>query len=57
MEARGYVGGKGRTKFVTFDSRASDWIAVAFTALLWIAAMRLPWAAWEYALFGVSWQP
>ena len=57
MEARGYVGGKGRTKFVTFTSHASDWIVVALTALLWIAAMRLPWAAWEFALLGIRWQP
>ncbi len=57
MEARAYIGGKGRTKFVTFTSRVSDWVVVALTALLWIAAMRLPWAAWENALFGIHWQP
>lgn len=40
MEARGYVGGKGRSKYVQFHSRPLDWIVVAATAALWLAAWR-----------------
>ncbi len=43
MEARGYVGGQGRTKFVQFHSRWSDWAAVAACAALWLVVWRLPW--------------
>lgn len=43
MEARGYVGRKGRTKYVRFQSRWSDWAAVAIATLIWLAAWQLPW--------------
>lgn len=43
MEARGYVGGKGRTKFVRFASRWTDWAAVAATVTVWLVAWRIPW--------------
>jgi energy-coupling factor transport system permease protein len=43
MEARGYVGGKGRTKFVRFAGRWTDWAAVAATAAIWLAVWRIPW--------------
>lgn len=43
MEARGYVGGKGRSKFVHFTSHWTDWAAVAGTATVWLLAWRAPW--------------
>jgi energy-coupling factor transport system permease protein len=46
MEARGYVGSKGRSKYVRFQSRWQDWAAVAFCVLVWLAAWRLPWQQW-----------
>jgi energy-coupling factor transport system permease protein len=46
MEARGYVGGKGRTKFVQFESHWQDWVALGFCLLLWLGAWLLPWSQW-----------
>lgn len=45
MEARCYIGGKGRTKFVEFHSRPLDWL-VGFTALgVFLGAWLIPWPA------------
>ncbi len=43
MESRGYLGGKGRTKFVRFHSGLGDWAALALAAAVWLAAWRVPW--------------
>lgn len=43
MEARGYVGGKGRTRFVRFAGRWPDWAAVAVTVAVWLVVWRVPW--------------
>ena len=43
MESRCYIGGKGRTKFVQFQSRPLDWIAVFGAAVVCLAAWLLPW--------------
>lgn len=40
MEARGYVGSKGRTRYVQFHSRPLDWIVVVAAVGLWLAAWR-----------------
>lgn len=40
MEARGYVGGKGRSHFVRLRMRRADWLALAAAALL---ALMLLW--------------
>ena len=50
MESRGYVGSKGRTKYVQFQSTVWDWLVVAGAVLLFLAAWRLPWAAWSARL-------
>lgn len=43
MEARCYVSGKGRTRFVQFQSRPLDWI-VGFCALaVFLGAWLIPW--------------
>ncbi|HRW46849.1 MAG: energy-coupling factor transporter transmembrane protein EcfT [Caldilinea sp.] len=43
MEARSYVGGKGRTKFVELHFGAADWVAIALSLLVWLAVWLLPW--------------
>jgi energy-coupling factor transport system permease protein len=45
MEARSYVGGKGRTKFVEFHSTPVDWLVVLGTAAIFLGAWLLPWPA------------
>lgn len=40
MEARGYLGSKGRSRFVQFHSTPWDWIIVAAAFVLWLAAWR-----------------
>lgn len=52
MEARGYVGRKGRTRYVHFQARPLDWAAVAFCVAVWLAAWLLPWRAWVDGLLG-----
>lgn len=41
MEARGYMGGKGRTRFVQFRSTQADWIAVSVTVLIYLGSLYL----------------
>jgi len=53
MEARGYIGSKGRTRYVHFQSRWQDWGAVLFCLLVWIATWRLPWQAWAERLLSI----
>ena len=43
MEARSYVGGKGRTKFVELHFRAADWVAILLSLAVWLAVWLLPW--------------
>ena len=43
MEARSYVGGKGRTKFVELHFRAVDWVAILLSLAVWLAVWLLPW--------------
>jgi energy-coupling factor transport system permease protein len=43
MEARGYVGGKGRTRYVRFHSRWSDWAALGLLVALWLLIWFTPW--------------
>jgi energy-coupling factor transport system permease protein len=44
MEARCYVGGKGRTSFLEFESRPSDWAALVVVALFSLAVLFYPFA-------------
>lgn len=46
MEARCYLGSKGRTKYVQFHSRPIDWIVTAAAILIFVAAWRVPWEYW-----------
>jgi energy-coupling factor transport system permease protein len=46
MEARCYLGSKGRTKYVQFHSRPIDWIVTAAALSIFVAAWRLPWEYW-----------
>ncbi len=43
MEARSYLGGKGRTKFVELHFTALDMVVIAGSFLLWMAMWWLPW--------------
>jgi len=45
MEARCYVGGKGRTKFVQFHSRPLDWLVGVCTLAVFMGAWLIPWPA------------
>ncbi|MBI4790187.1 MAG: energy-coupling factor transporter transmembrane protein EcfT [Chloroflexi bacterium] len=42
MEARCYVGGKGRTHFIEFKARPSDWVAVVFVVLFSVGILLFP---------------
>lgn len=44
MEARCYVGGKGRTRFIEFKSKPSDFIALAVTLVLAIGILVYPFS-------------
>lgn len=43
MEARGYVGSKGRSKYVRFRSRWTDWAALGSVLALWALVWWIPW--------------
>lgn len=43
MEARSYVGGKGRTKFVELHFGMSDLVAIGLSLAVWLAVWLLPW--------------
>ncbi len=43
MEARSYVGGKGRTKFVELHLDIASWVAIGLSLAVWLAAWLLPW--------------
>lgn len=43
MEARCYIGGRGRTKFVQLHMRPADWGVIGFTLAIWLAIAFLPW--------------
>ncbi len=45
MEARCYVSGAGRTKFVVLKSRASDYLAIAGAFIFMLVMIFLPWPA------------
>lgn len=44
MEARCYVGGKGRTHFVEFKAKSTDWLALGAMSLAVIAILFFPFA-------------
>jgi len=43
MEARGYLGRKGRSKFVELRLQRIDWLALLVCLALWLLIWRLPW--------------
>ncbi len=43
MEARSYVGGKGRTKFVELHFGVTDLVAIGLSLAVWLAVWLLPW--------------
>jgi len=43
MEARSYVGGKGRTKFVELHLGGTGWAAILLCLAVWLAVWLLPW--------------
>lgn len=43
MEARGYVGGANRTRFVQFKATALDYVVVFLAAALAVVVARIPW--------------
>lgn len=43
MEARGYLGRKGRSKFVELQMQRVDWLALLLCLALWLSIWRLPW--------------
>lgn len=45
MEARGYVGGKGRTKFIELHSSMLDYVVVVAMLLFCLGLILLPWPA------------
>ncbi len=54
MEARCYVGGDRRTKFIVLRSRWSDWAVAAVTAAICLAVVLLPWPALRDVLAGLG---
>jgi energy-coupling factor transport system permease protein len=54
MEARAYVGGKGRSTFVRFRSTLSDWLLLGICVALWLVLWLLPWADWSWAQLGLA---
>ncbi|MGC8875445.1 MAG: energy-coupling factor transporter transmembrane component T family protein, partial [Chloroflexia bacterium] len=51
MEARGYVGGRGRSHFVRLRMRPRDWLALATAAGIALALLRLDLRPLEQAIF------
>jgi energy-coupling factor transport system permease protein len=45
MEARCYMGGKGRTKFVQFHSKPLDWVVGLGALAIFLGAWLIPWPA------------
>jgi len=43
MEARSYVGSKGRTKFVELHFGAADWAVLLLSLAVWLSVWLLPW--------------
>lgn len=43
MEARGYLGRKGRSKFVELRFQAMDWFAILLCLVVWLLIWQLPW--------------
>ncbi len=43
MEARCYIGGDGRTKFIQLHSRTRDYAVMAGAALFFVVMTRIPW--------------
>ena len=56
MEARCYVSGAGRTKFVVLKSSTSDYLAVAGAFIFMLVMIFIPWPAIRTvaALFGFN---
>ena len=52
MEARGYVSGEGRTKFIELESRMIDFAVVAVTFLFMLIMMFYQWPAVKEILAG-----
>ena len=42
MEARGYTGGQGRTRYVRLHARWTDWAALLFVAVVVAGLLGLP---------------
>lgn len=55
MEARCYVGGDRRTKFVLLKSSWRDWAVPAAAAVYCAAAVLLPWPHLRAVLAGLGW--
>jgi energy-coupling factor transport system permease protein len=57
MEARCYIGGDGRTKFIILKSRRRDYVVVAISILLFLIVWLYPWPALRelLSLVGVTW--
>lgn len=43
MEARGYLGRRGRSKFVELHLQWGDWLAILLCLVVWLLMWRLPW--------------
>jgi len=54
MEARAYVGGKGRSTFVQFRSTLNDWLLLGVCVALWLALWLLPWMSWSWTQLGLT---
>lgn len=54
MEARAYVGGKGRSTFVHFRSTWVDWCLLALCIAFWLLLWLPPWASWSWAQLGLA---
>jgi energy-coupling factor transport system permease protein len=54
MEARCYVSGEGRTKFVVLQSTALDWLVVALALAFTLFMVAYPWPALHQLLAGLG---
>lgn len=53
MEARAYLGSKGRSTFVHFNSTLKDWLMLGVVIALWLLFWVLPWQNWWWAQAGL----
>lgn len=54
MEARAYLGSKGRSTFVHFRSTGMDWFLLGMCVVLLLALWLPPWEAWRWAQLGLA---